>query len=175
MTLACGTRDSALSRLQTEDALRRLSAETGLAFTLVPFSSPGDRDQATDLRASPGDFFTRDLDEALLGGRIDCALHSAKDLPPEGLPEGLDWFWLPWREDPRDCLVLRDGVSEPRRVGVSSARRDAWCARRFPGAGRLTLRGAIPERLAKLDRGDFDAIVVAAAALHRLGLQVRIA
>lgn len=175
MTLACGTRDSALSRLQTEDALRRLSAETGLAFTLVPFSSPGDRDQATDLRASPGDFFTRDLDEALLGGRIDCALHSAKDLPPEGLPEGLDWFWLPWREDPRDCLVLRDGVSEPRRVGVSSARRDAWCARRFPGAGRLTLRGAIPERLAKLDRGDFDAIVVAAAALHRLGLQGRIA
>lgn len=173
MKLRCGTRDSALSLLQTEDALARLRAETGLDFEAIPFSSPGDRDQATDLRASPGDFFTRDLDEALLAGRIDCALHSAKDLPPGGLPEGLDWFWLPWREDPRDCLV--GDAAHPRRVGVSSGRRDAWCARRFPGAERLTLRGAIPERLAKLDRGEYDAIVVAAAALHRLGLRGRIA
>ena len=172
MTLTCGTRDSALSLLQTNDALAKLRDETGLDFKVVPFSSPGDRDQATDLRVSPGDFFTRDLDQALLDGRIDCAIHSAKDLPPEGLPEGLDWFWLPWREDPRDCLVTR--VAEPRRVGVSSGRRDAWCAKRFPEAERVTLRGAIPERLAKLDRGDYDAIVVAAAALHRLGLRDRI-
>ncbi|HIV08826.1 MAG TPA: hydroxymethylbilane synthase [Candidatus Spyradenecus faecavium] len=172
MTLRCGTRDSELSLLQTNDALARLRDETGLDFEVVPFSSPGDRDQATDLRASPGDFFTRDLDAALLEGRIDCAIHSAKDLPPEGLAEGLDWFWLPWREDPRDCLVSR--VAEPRRVGVSSGRRDAWCAKRFPEAERLTLRGAIPARLAKLDRGDYDAIVVAAAALHRLGLRDRI-
>ena len=105
MTLTCGTRDSALSLLQTNDALAKLRDETGLDFAVVPFSSPGDRDQATDLRVSPGDFFTRDLDQALLDGRIDCAIHSAKDLPPEGFPEGLDWFWLPWREDPRDCLV----------------------------------------------------------------------
>ena len=83
MTLTCGTRDSALSLLQTNDALAKLRDETGLDFKVVPFSSPGDRDQATDLRVSPGDFFTRDLDQALLEGRIDCAIHSAKDLPPE--------------------------------------------------------------------------------------------
>ena len=170
--LRIGARDSALSLIQAKDALARLAEETGLAFDLVPASSPGDRDRTTDLRRSPGDFFTRDLDDALLRGDLDAALHSAKDLPPEGLRPGLDWFWLPWREDPRDCLVSR--VPAPTRIGVSSARRDAWAAKRFPEAARLTLRGAIPDRLAQLDRGDFDAIVVAAAALHRLGLQGRI-
>lgn len=167
-----GARGSRLSLLQAEGALARLRECTGCAFELRAFSSPGDRDRVTDLRVSPGDFFTRDLDEALLRGEIDCAVHSAKDLPPEGLPEGLDWFWLPWREDPRDCLVTR--VAEPRRIGVSSARRDAWAARRFPAAERATLRGGVPERLAKLDAGEYDAIIVAAAALHRLGLQGRI-
>lgn len=167
-----GARGSRLSLLQAEGALARLRERTGCAFALRAFSSPGDRDQTTDLRASPGDFFTRDLDDALLRGEIDCAVHSAKDLPPEGPPEGVDWFWLPWREDPRDCLVAR--VPEPRRIGVSSGRRDAWAARRFPEAERVTLRGGIPERLAKLDAGDYDAIVIAAAALHRLGLQGRI-
>ena len=136
MTLRCGTRDSELSLLQTNDALARLRDETGLDFEVVPFSSPGDRDQATDLRASPGDFFTRDLDEALLAGRIDCALHSAKDLPPGGLPEGLDWFWLPWREDPRDCLV-GDAV-HPRRVGVRGGHRAVFNAgKRIDSAFRV--------------------------------------
>lgn len=167
-----GARGSRLSLLQAEGALGHLRERTGCAFELCAFSSPGDRDQSTDLRVSPGDFFTRDLDEALLRGEIDCAIHSAKDLPPEGLRAGLDWFWLPWREDPRDCLVAR--VAEPQRIGVSSGRRDAWVARRFPKADRVTLRGGIPERLAKLDAGEYDAIVVAAAALHRLGLQERI-
>ncbi len=170
--LRIGARDSALSLIQARDALARLTEATGLTFDLVPASSPGDRDLATDLRQTPGDFFTRDLDDALLRGDLDAALHSAKDLPPEGLRDGLDWFWLPWREDPRDCLVAR--VPDPKRIGVSSARRDAWAARRFPNAARLTLRGAIPERLARLDRGDYDAIIVAAAALRRLGLQERI-
>ena len=167
-----GARGSRLSLLQAEGALGHLRERTGCAFELCAFSSPGDRDQSTDLRVSPGDFFTRDLDEALLRGEIDCAIHSAKDLPPEGLRAGLDWFWLPWREDPRDCLVAR--MAEPQRIGVSSGRRDAWVARRFPKADRVTLRGGIPERLAKLDAGEYDAIVVAAAALHRLGLQERI-
>ena len=173
-TLRCGARDSALSLIQAREALARLAEASGWAFDLLPFSSPGDRDLRTDLRQSPGDFFTRDLDDALRAGTIDLAVHSAKDLPPEGTPEGIDWFWLPWREDPRDCLVLRAGVTEPARVGVSSARRDAWCAMRFPAAERLTLRGAIPDRLAQLDRGDYDAIVVALAALNRLGLADRV-
>ncbi len=174
-TFRVGARDSLLSRLQTESALAHLHRETGADFTLRLFSSPGDRDQKTDLQSSPGDFFTRDLDEALLSGEIDLALHSAKDLPPEGLPEGLDWFWLPWREDARDCLVLREGVEEPRVLGVSSGRRETWAAKAFPGAERRSLRGAIPARLAQLDEGAYDGIVTAVAALRRLGLEHRIA
>ncbi len=173
-TWIVGARNSQLSLLQTETALAQLHQDTGWDFTLRPFSSPGDRDQTTDLRASPGNFFTRDLDEALLRGEIDFAVHSAKDLPPEGLPDGLDWFWLPWREDARDCLVLRDGVSEPKTIGVSSGRREAWVEKMYPNAERRTLRGAIPARLAQLDAGAYDGIVTAVAALHRLDLGHRI-
>ena len=167
-SLIVGARDSQLSLLQAEGALKRIQAQTGLAFELRPFSSPGDRDQTTDLRQSPGNFFTKDLDDALLTGQINCAIHSAKDLPPEGLPEGLDWFWLPWREDPRDALVLREGVTEPKVIGISSGRREQWATQHFPSATRCTLRGAIPSRLQQLDEGKYDAIVIAAAALHRL-------
>lgn len=167
-----GARDSALSVLQAKEALKRMEELTGATFEFVPFSSPGDRDQQTDLRLSAGDFFTRDLDEAVLRGEIDFAIHSAKDLPPEGCASGLDWFWLPWREDARDCLVARCEV--PKRIGVSSERRIAWAKKAFPEAECLSLRGTIPARLEKLDRGEYDAILVAAAALHRLGLAERI-
>ncbi len=172
--LIVGARDSKLSLLQAQTALDRIAAQTGITSELRPFSSPGDRDQTTDLRQTPGNFFTQDLDEALLAGTIDCAIHSAKDLPPEGLPATLDWFWLPWREDPRDALVLREGVTEPQRIGISSGRRETWAATHFPKAERLTLRGAIPARLQQLDDGKYDAIVIAAAALHRLNQAHRI-
>ena len=167
-TLIVGARDSKLSLLQAETALKQIQSQTGLHFVLRAFSSPGDRDQTTDLRQSPGNFFTKDLDDALLSGEIDLAIHSAKDLPPEGLPPALDWFWLPWREDPRDALVMRRGIISPKRIGISSGRRETWAAKRFPKAERVTLRGAIPARLQQLDEGKYDAIVIAAAALHRL-------
>lgn len=173
-TLIVGARDSKLSIIQTQAALERIQEQTGLTFDLRPFSSPGDRNQTTDLRQTPGNFFTQDLDEALLRGDIDCAIHSAKDLPPEGLPPTLDWFWLPWREDPRDALVLRDGITSPKIIGISSNRREAWAASHFPTAERHTLRGTIPARMQQLDEGKFDAIIVAAAALHRLDLAHRI-
>ena len=86
-------------------------------------------DIETDLSESPQDFFTRDLDEAVLAGRLDLAVHSAKDLP-EPIVEGLDWFWLPWRADPRDVVVVRKGCEisdlpvDPV-IGVSSDRREA--------------------------------------------------
>lgn len=173
-TFIVGARDSKLSVLQAQTALDRIHEQTGWRFELRPFSSPGDRDQTTDLRQTPGNFFTKDLDDALIAGTIDCAIHSAKDLPPEGLPPELDWFWLPWREDPRDALVLREGVTEPKRIGISSGRRETWAANRFPTAERLTLRGTIPARLQQLDDGKYDAIVIAAAALHRLNQAHRI-
>ena len=107
--LRVGTRNSRLSRVQTEQALNRLKQRLSvLDFEIVECSTPGDRDRTTDLRASPEDFFTRDLDDAVLSGTVDAAVHSAKDLP-ESLAEGLDTFWLPWREDPRDTLILRQG------------------------------------------------------------------
>lgn len=170
--LRVGARDSELSRIQTASALERLHDLSGDAFALRFFSSPGDRDRRTDLRQAPGDFFTADLDKALLCGDIDLAVHSAKDLP-ETLPDGIDWFWLPWGEDPRDAVVIRR--DPPRRVGVSSARREAWVRRTWPDAECVTLRGNIPDRLARLDAGAFDAILVAQAALIRLGLADRAA
>ena len=174
-----GTRTSRLARVQTDDALGRLAALwPGSTWEAAPFSSPGDRDRATDLRESPPDFFTRDLDEAVLSGAVDAAIHSAKDVP-DPVRDGLDWVWLPWGEDPRDALVLPPGRTArdlPERpvLGISSARREAWARRRFPGADLRPVRGNIEERLAQLDAGRFDALVMAAAALNRLGLGARV-
>lgn len=105
-----GTRASNLARLQTRGALERLARLLpGLRFEETPLSTPGDRDLRTDLRVSPADFFTRDLDQAVLDGTLDAAVHSAKDLP-DPVPSALDWCWLPWREDQRDVLVVRRGL-----------------------------------------------------------------
>ena len=88
-----GARDSRLSVIQTRQALEKLSELFPfLRFDLMTFRTVGDRDKTTDLRVSPPDFFTRELDDALREGTIDCAIHSAKDLP-DPVPEDLDWFW----------------------------------------------------------------------------------
>ena len=174
-----GTRASRLARVQTQGALRRLAAQfPACAFEEVPLSSPGDRDLKTDLRESPDDFFTRDLDERVLSGELDCAVHSAKDVP-DPVCEGLDWFWLPWREDPRDVIILASGrqmadLPPDAVIGVSSDRREAYCRRRFPEAQQRAIRGNIQERLQQLDAGDYDLVVMASAAFIRLGLQDRI-
>ncbi|MFZ4393987.1 MAG: uroporphyrinogen-III C-methyltransferase [Kiritimatiellia bacterium] len=179
ITLKAGTRASRLARIQTRDALDKLAAcLPDYAFEDVPLSSPGDRDQKTDLRQTPPDFFTQDLDKKVLAGELDCAVHSAKDLP-DPVATGLDWFWLPWREDPCDVLIRPRGLSLasfPRegKIGVSSARREAYCRDHFPQARQLTIRGTIEDRLRQLDHGDFDLLVMAGAALNRLGLQDRI-
>ena len=174
-----GTRPSKLALLQTQSVVDRLGELLpGARFERVPFTTPGDRDRSSDLRSSPGDFFTRDLDLAVRNGRVDFAVHSAKDLP-ETIMEGLDWCWLPWAEDPRDVLVLRatlaaSSLPPDAVIGVSSARREAYCRARFPGARLNPIRGDIDVRLAQLDRGDYDALLMAGAALIRLGLRERI-
>ena len=174
-----GTRGSRLARVQTQDALDKLCALfPGLVFEKAVIETPGDRDRVSDLRASPGDFFTRDLDEAVREGRIDLAVHSAKDLP-DPVPADLDWFWLPWREDPRDAWILPRGktlVDLPPSpvVGMSSERREAYCRIRFPRAVLKPIRGTIPSRLEQLDAGAFDAVLMAGAALNRLGLADRV-
>ena len=198
--LQIGTRSSRLALIQAEWTQNLLSEKfPDLKWEVAPHSSPGDRDKDADLLSAPDDFFTRDLDLSLLEGSLDCAVHSAKDLPAD-LPEGIDWCWLPGGADPRDVLVFRNGTAvdsivgqasciqepvlsqnestrsttlrvDPKVVGVSSERRIAYAKQRFPNAELKPLRGTIGERLAQLDTGNFDCILMAAAALQRLGLE----
>ena len=175
--LKCGARGSRLSKAQAAEALAFLSSRVkGFRAGLSLFETPGDRDLSTPIDRSAPDFFTRDIDEALLRGEVDMAVHSAKDLP-ERMREGLDWFWLPAGEDPRDCWVSRDAMSvaEGRRgggrglvIGVSSARRGAYAARLFPRAELKPVRGAVDSRLAQVAQGRYDAVISALAGLSRL-------
>jgi uroporphyrinogen III methyltransferase / synthase len=168
VVIKMGSRESKLARVQVTEARALLqSLVPALAFEPVWFSSPGDRDQETDLQEAPADFFTRDLDTAVLDGSIDCALHSAKDFP-DPVPDGIDWFWLPCGHDTRDVLV---GSANPRVVGVSSDRRRAYVRKAFPEATLKPLRGTIGRRLEQWERGDYDAVIMAGVALQRLGLE----
>jgi len=174
-----GTRPSNLALTQTRDALNRIEGMLGsISFEMVPIASVGDTDRTLDLRESPADFFTRELDAALLRGEIDLAVHSAKDLP-DPIHGKIGWFWLPWREEPRDVLILSKGRKVSALpgnpvIGVSSDRREEYCTRRFPNGIQKTIRGNIEERIAQVDNGDFDVVVMAAAALIRLGIKDRI-
>jgi uroporphyrinogen III methyltransferase/synthase len=174
-----GTRNSRLALIQAAEAVTALQPLLpSIRFNVVPFSSPGDRDKATDLRCCDPDFFTRDLHDALRDRVIDCAIHSAKDLE-DPVPPGLDWAWLPHPANPQDVIVLRRGETleslRPDAVwGISSQRREAY-VRRFFSAGRIvSIRGTIDERLAQLDNGPYEALILAAAALQRLGWESRI-
>jgi len=174
-----GTRSSKLALTQTDFVIQKLhSLFPNTSFEKCPVLSPGDRDKKTNLKTSPSDFFTRDLDEGILNGSIDCAIHSAKDLP-DPVPDGLDWMWLPWKEDARDALILPVGKSMdelPSRpvIGISSERREEYSRKRFPSADYRPIRGNIEERLSQLDQGDYDLLIMASAALIRLNLEDRI-
>jgi hydroxymethylbilane synthase len=122
--------------------------------------------------------FVKELEQGLLDGRADLAVHSMKDVPVE-LPAGLDLPVVLAREDPRDAFVSRhyahpDALPARARVGTSSLRRQCQLAARYPRWEIRSLRGNVGSRLAKLDAGEFDAILLAAAGLKRLGLEERI-
>ena len=120
--------------------------------------------------------FTKEIEEALLEGSIDLAVHSLKDLPTE-LPEGLTVGIVPEREDPRDALVGKtlDELQPGDRIGTGSLRRAAQIRRLKPGVETLDIRGNVDTRLRKLDEGQYDAIILACSGLKRLGLEERIA
>ena len=166
-----GARGSALSLAQTKWALDFLRARLpGTEYKIVAIETPGDRDLSTPIEKSAPDFFTRDLDDAVRSGRIDLAVHSAKDLPPR-IADDLDWFWLPERADPRDCWVVRAGGGNkmrPSRIGVSSARREEYARKIFPKARLLPIRGSIDSRVRQLLEGRYDAVLMALAGIARL-------
>jgi hydroxymethylbilane synthase len=178
--LRIGTRASALALWQARHVAGLLCALPGAPpVELIPITTTGDLRADVPLWAVRGRaFFTKEIDRALLEGRIDVAVHSLKDLPTEMEP-GLKLAAVLAREDPRDALVSRAGeplAQLPRgaRVGTSSLRRRAFLTRARRDLTLLELRGNVPTRLERLERGDYDAIVLAAAGLKRLGFEHRI-
>jgi hydroxymethylbilane synthase len=178
--LRIGTRASALALWQAEHVAALLRELPGAPeVTLVHIKTQGDLQTDVPLWQVGGRaFFTREIDRALLDGAVDLAVHSLKDLATE-LEPGLALAATLRRADPRDALLSRDGAALgtlPRgaRIGTSSLRRRAFLARLRPDAQLLELRGNVPTRVERLARGDYDAIVLAAAGLERLGLTAHI-
>jgi hydroxymethylbilane synthase len=166
--LRIATRASALARWQAE----RVGARLGGPVELVLVTTTGDRDQRPDLHAIGGTgVFVKEVQQAVLDGRADLAVHSAKDLPSE-TPIGLVLASVPERGDPRDALVGASLEALPTggRVGTGSVRRRAQLAAARPDLVFAPLRGSIETRLRKRVEEGHDAVVVAACALDRLGL-----
>jgi hydroxymethylbilane synthase len=148
-------------------------------FDIIPITTSGDRIQDRPLSEAGGKgLFTKEIEEALLSGAIDLAVHSAKDMP-NVLPDGLIIAAYPPREDVRDAFISPrhaslDALPQGATVGTSSLRRQAQVLRRHPHLRVTGLRGNVETRLRKLEAGDADATLLACAGLHRLGLQDRI-
>lgn len=174
------TRGSLLALAQTGmvvDLLKEVNP--GTEFELHTFKTVGDKvlDVALSQIGGKG-LFTKELEDALLDGRADMAVHSLKDMPTE-LPAGLVLGCIPEREDPRDVVITRDGVPFEELpagalVGTSSLRRVAQLRAQRPDLQYVPIRGNVDTRLRKLDEGQVDALVMAAAGLHRAGFAERI-
>jgi hydroxymethylbilane synthase len=174
------TRASELALAQARLVAKQLEAFLGVSVELVPLSTSGDRIQAISLAKVGGKgLFVKEIEEALLDGRADLAVHSAKDLPAELHPD-LELVAFPERADPRDALVARksgatlDALPRAARIGTGSVRRAAQLHLARPDLVVVPLRGNVPTRLRKLESEDLDAVVLACAGLDRLGLAERI-
>ena len=174
------TRKSALALWQAEHVKARLeAAHPGLQVSLVPMVSKGDKLLDAPLAKIGGKgLFVKELETALLEDQADIAVHSMKDVPMD-FPEGLGLFCICEREDPRDAFVSNtydslDALPAGSVVGTSSLRRQAQLLARRPDLKIHFLRGNVNTRLAKLDAGEYDAIILAAAGLIRLGFEDRI-
>jgi hydroxymethylbilane synthase len=175
-----GTRGSALALRQTESvviALRRSWPD--LDVTIETIRTTADRFPDREFERLPGiGFFVKELETALLERRIDLAVHSMKDLPADSV-SGLRIAAVPEREDPRDVLVSRNGIglrtlAGGARVGTSSPRRAAFLRAARPDLTVVPVRGNVETRLRKVDAGEMDAVCLAYAGLHRIGLAARV-
>ncbi|GFN33649.1 hydroxymethylbilane synthase [Paenibacillus xylaniclasticus] len=179
-----GTRQSALALTQTGqviDQLKKLSDQHGLgySFETVKIVTKGDRILDVTLSKVGGKgLFVKEIEQALLDGEIDMAVHSMKDMPFE-LPDGLMNGSVPKRVDPRDAIITStgeglDSLPEGAKVGTSSLRRACQLKHCRPDLELVSIRGNIDSRLRKLETEGFDAIVLAAAGLSRMGWESRI-
>jgi hydroxymethylbilane synthase len=187
-TLRLGTRGSELALFQANAVAALLAQRSNVRCDIVIIKTSGDRLADASLSEIGGKrLFVKEIEDALLGGEIDLAVHSSKDMPA-ALPEGLHVGAVLAREDPHDAMVLPGHVTAPRsiddvvrtlgrspRIGTSSVRRVAQLIRMFPGGRFLPVRGNLGTRLRKLDAGDYDVLVLAAAGLRRLQRADRIA
>jgi len=172
--LTLGTRGSKLALQQSEWFQSRIHAVApDVRVTLRKIQTSGDKIVDVPLAKIGGKgLFVKEIEEALLAGEIDLAVHSMKDVPAQ-LPEGLDILCVPVREDARDALISRDGrpfkdLPQGATIGTASLRRQAQLLNARPDLRIEMLRGNLDTRLRKLKEGQFDAIVLAAAGLHRL-------
>lgn len=177
--LRLGTRGSPLALAQARTVRARLAAAHGLepaAIEIRVIRTSGDRIQDRALAEAGGKgLFTKEIEEALLAGDIDLAVHSAKDMPTV-LPDGLALVACLEREDPRDVLISRKagslaGLPQGARLGTASLRRQAMAKRLRPDLKVEMLRGNVETRLRRIDEGVFDATLLALAGLRRLGLE----
>ena len=174
------TRGSDLALAQARWVAERLARALGVEAELVVIRTAGDRLADIPLAQIGGKgLFVKEIETALCEARADLAVHSAKDLPG-ALPDGLCLAAFPKRADPRDALATANGAGRldalptGARVGTGSVRRQMWVRARHPRLVVVPVRGNVPTRLAKLDRGEFDALVLACAGLDRLGLGARV-
>ena len=167
ISLRLGTRGSKLALAQSSQVAQAITEATGVSVELVVISTRGDRIQNKPLAEIGGKgLFTMELESALRDGSIDFAVHSLKDLPTDD-PRGLCLPVTPKRADPRDVWV---GAKNAVRVGTGSLRRGSQIKVLHPGVEIHGIRGNVDTRLAKLDRGDYDAIILAAAGMKRLDI-----
>lgn len=178
--LVIGSRGSKLALWQAHHIAQRLHS-LGIKTRVEIIKTTGDKitdvalAQVGEIAGLNKGVFTKEIEEALLDGSIDLAVHSLKDLPTE-LPEGLTVGVVPAREDPRDALVGKslDELRAGDRIGTSSVRRAAQIRRLVPGVETVDIRGNVDTRLRKLDEGQYDAIILACSGLKRLGWEDRI-
>ena len=181
--LRIATRGSALALWQANHIRERLAQLHGIESELIRIRTSGDKFQGASVaqvseQAGTKGIFIKELEEALLAGTADLAVHSMKDVPTEN-PAGLVFPAITKREDVRDCLISRDGaklkdLASGARVGTSSLRRQAQLRHHRPDLELLDLRGNVDTRLKKIAAGEYDAIVLATAGMNRLGASDKI-
>ena len=181
--LRIATRGSALALWQANHIRERLAQLHGIESELIRIRTSGDKFQGASVaqvseQAGTKGIFIKELEEALLAGTADLAVHSMKDVPTEN-PAGLVFPAITKREDVRDCLISRDGaklkdLASGARVGTSSLRRQAQLRHHRPDLELLDLRGNVDTRLKKVAAGEYDAIVLATAGMNRLGASDKI-